>query len=444
MKMNFKEHFESIADFILSELLGNEKISIAFSGEQTYFMRFNKAKVRQNGTVDQGFFHITFWKNNRTYHFGFGTKMNIEEDKKEAAQVLQNAREDIMLFPEDPYQSIFETAETSEAVYHGKLLDEACIPESILKPALGLDFTGLYAQGMICKGVITSCGAKHWVQTETFGADYSVWLENGRGIKSLYSGTEWNDEEYRKKLMQAKEGLTVLTVPKKKLEPGKYRAFISADALTDVTAFFSWNGFSERDMQQGSSAYLALKEGRECFSEKFNLTQDFSLAVEPAFNSNGELAPGKLCIIENGKLKNTLVSLRSQMRYGVKSNGAPASETMRSVVVGAGTLPESEVLKELGTGIYVSNFNYLNWSDLASARITGMTRFACLWIEDGKVAAPISDMRWDESLYNMFGSNLLAVTKERHLFSSTDSYDARTAGGCLLPGILIKDFNCTL
>ena len=87
MKMNFKEHFESIADFILSELLGNEKISIAFSGEQTYFMRFNKAKVRQNGTVDQGFFHITFWKNNRTYHFGFGTKMNIEEDKKEAAQV---------------------------------------------------------------------------------------------------------------------------------------------------------------------------------------------------------------------------------------------------------------------------------------------------------------------------------------------------------------------
>ena len=444
MKINFKEHFESIADFMLSELIHDEKISVAFSGEQTYFMRFNKARVRQNGTVEQGFFNITLWKNNRTYRFAFGTKMDIEEDKKEAAHALQTAREEIFLLPEDKYRSIPDAAESSEAVYRGKLLDEACIPDTVLSPASGLDFTGIYAQGMICKGVITSSGAKHWFQTETFGADYSLWLENGRGIKSLYAGTEWNDEEYRHKLLKAKEGLAVLTVPQKKLSPGKYRAFISPDALTDVTAFFSWNGFGERAMQQGSSAYLALKEGRERFSEKFNLTQDFSLALEPAFNAGGELAPEKLPVIENGELKNTLVSLRSQIRYGTKSNGAPASESMRSVVIGEGTLNEADVLRELGTGIYISNFNYLNWSDPASARVTGMTRFSCLWVEDGKITAPISDMRWDESLYNMFGANLLAVTKERRLFASTHSYSARSTGGCLLPGILVKDFNCTL
>ena len=53
-------------------------------------------------------------------------------------------------------------------------------------------------------------------------------------------------------------------------------------------------------------------------------------------------------------------------------------------------------------------------------------------------------MRWDESLYNMFGANLLAVTKERHLFADTGTYEERSVGGCLLPGILVKDFNCTL
>lgn len=442
--INFKEHFESVADFMLSELVNGEKISVSFSGERTYFMRFNKAKVRQNGKVKQGFFRISFWKKGRSYNFGFGTKMNLEEDKKEAAEALQNAREDIMLLPEDKYQSIPEAADISEAVYSGKLLDEALIPETVLSPAGDLDFTGIYAQGMICKGVITSMGAKHWFQTETFSVDYSVWLENGRGIKSLYSGTEWSDSEYRHKLNQAREGLSVLNTPQKKLTPGKYKAFISADALTEVIEFFSWNGFSERAMQQGSSAYLALKEGREHFSDKFNLTQDFSLALEPSFNTNGESAPEKLPIIEKGKLINTLVSLRSQTQYGVKSNGAPSGEYMRSIVIGEGSLKEADILKELGTGIYVSNFNYLNWSDPASARVTGMTRFACLWVENGKIAAPIADMRWDESMYNMFGENLLAVTKEQHIFSSTATYGARSTGGCKLPGILVKDFNCTL
>lgn len=444
MKMSFKEYFESIADFMLSELLEGEKISISFSGEKSYFMRFSKAKVRQNGMVDQGYFSCTFWKKNRTHDFRFGIQMSMEKDKRMAAEALQEARDSIMLLPEDKYQSIPEASQTSSAIYTGKLLPEDKIPETILSPVKGLDFAGLYSQGVICKGVITSAGASHWFQTETFVLDYSVWLENGRGIKSLYSGTEWSDAQYKLKIEQARKGLEVLHTPQKKLAPGKYKAFISADALLDVTDFFSWNGFSERSMQQGSSAYLALKEGREHFSDKFNLTQDFSLGLEPAFNSNGELAPEKLSIIEKGKLKNTLVSLRTETQYGVKSNGAPLSETMRSIVIGTGELNEADAVKELGTGIYISNFNYLNWSDTSSARVTGMTRFACLWVEDGKIVAPIADMRWDESLYNMFGENLLAVTKESRIFANTGTYGSRSTGGASLPGILVKDFNCTL
>lgn len=444
MKTDFKDYFKAIADFVLSEMLEDEKISIYFSGEKSYFMRFNKAKVRQNGTIEQGYFNFTFWKRNRTYKFGFGIQADIDEDKKNAARALQAAREIILLLPEDKYQSIPESSSTSETVYSGSLLPEDKIPETVLYPAQDLDFTGLYSQGTICEGVITSAGASHWFQTDTFNMDYSVWLENGRGIKSLYSGTEWKDEEYKLKLQNAREGLTVLHTPQKKLAPGKYKAFISADALVDVIDFFSWNGFSERGMQQGSSAYLALREGRERFSEKFNLTQDFSLALEPPFNANGESAPEKLAIIERGVLKNTLVSLRTETQYGVKSNGAPSSENMRSVVIGGGSLAEADILKELGTGIYISNFNYLNWSDTSSARVTGMTRFACLWVEDGKIVAPIADMRWDESMYNMFGGNLLAVTKERHIFASTGTYGGRSTGGSLLPGILVKNFNCTL
>ncbi len=444
MKLDMKKYFEEISDFVLAELIGDEKISIYFSGEDSYFMRFNHAKVRQNGTVEQGYLSFKLWKKGRTYNFSLGIKFNLESDKTAIAELLQNARESIMLLPEDKYQSIPTAKDRSETIYKGELLPEEKIPETILKPAQDLDFTGLYSQGKIYEGVMTSAGAKHWFQTESFVLDYSVWLENGRGVKSLYSGTKWSDKEYATKIENAGTGLKLLHTPQKKLEPGKYKAFITADSLVEITAFFSWNGFSERAMQKGTSSYLALKEGREKFSPQFSLLQDFSLGLESLFNSNGELAPEKLPIIENGELKNTLVSLRSETQYGVKSNGAPDSEAMRSIVIAPGTLSEADAIKELGTGIYISNFNYLNWSDTSSARVTGMTRFACLWVENGEIVAPITDMRWDESIYNMFGENLIALTKESYVFADTNSYSGRKPGGCKLPGILINDFNCVL
>ncbi|CEM61260.1 hypothetical protein DWQ65_11845 [Treponema phagedenis] len=444
MKHNFKQHFESISSFILKELQNDEKASISYRAEQSYFLRFNQAKVRQNGSVEQIHAGVTLWKNTKTISFGLGLSGELSQDFILIAKELEKARITASLLPDDPYQSIPTANEKSNTVYAGKLLPTATIEKTLLDPVRDLDFAGLFSQGIICRGSMNWAGAHHWFETENFLLDYSVWLPNGRAVKSVYSGREWSDDEYKKKIAQAREGLSVLSCEPKKIEPGRYRMFITADALVEVVDFFSWNGFGERCMQQGESAYLALKEKRESFADSFSLTQDFSLGLEPAFNEDGELAPEQLPIVQNGTLVNTLVSSRSEKQYGVKSNGAPSGEWMRSVVIGAGDLCEEDALKELGTGIYVSNFHYLNWSDPAFARVTGMTRFACLWVEDGKVVAPIADMRWDESLYNMFGANLLAITKERHMFTNTATYEERAVGGCLLPGILVKDFNCTL
>lgn len=442
--IDFKRHFESIADFLFDELLPNEQASLSYSAEDTYFLRTNHAQVRQNGFVQQAEISVTLYKNMRTYTFAQGLTGLFEQDKKTLAAALDDARSIAAQLPEDPYQSVPTACECSETVYDGTLLPQQDVEKSLLDPADGLDFAGLFAQGMICRGAANTAGSRHWFQTKTFTLDYSIWLENGRAVKGLYAGRDWQQVEYEKRIADARQRLPILALEPKKIKPGKYRVFIAADALVDVVEFFSWNGFGERALQQGESAYLALKEGREHFAEAFNLTQDFSLGVEPAFNGEGEAAPEKLTVIEKGELVNTIVSSRSEKQYGTKANGADSSELFRSAAIGAGALAESDALKELGTGIYISNFHYLNWSDPATARVTGMTRFACLWVENGKVVAPIADMRWDESLYNMFGANLIALTKERKLFAETGTYDGRVVGGSLLPGILVKDFNCTL
>jgi predicted Zn-dependent protease len=102
------------------------------------------------------------------------------------------------------------------------------------------------------------------------------------------------------------------------------------------------------------------------------------------------------------------------------------------------------VLAELDTGLYLSNLHYLNWSDRPTARITGMTRYACFWVENGKIVAPIENLRFDETLYNCWGSNLIDLTDTAEFVPEVDTYGNRQLGGSWVPGMLIDDFTYTL
>jgi predicted Zn-dependent protease len=441
----FKSRFDAAIALVLGELAADEKASITYSAERSAFMRFNGAKVRQSGTVEQSYLGIKLFKGAKTFSFArLGLSGEPDEDADRIASALSEARAVMGLLPDDPYQVLPEASAKSDARYEGRLVPETDIPARVLGPAADLDFTGVYSQGSICRGAANTAGARHWFSTETFLVDYSAWLPNGRAVKSSYAGREWSDAEYAARLASTRMALGNLHKPEVVLEPGPYRAFVAADALAEVSVFYSWDGFGERGMRQGESAYLALREGRESFSPAFSLAQDFSIGVEPAFNEDGELAPERLAIIEGGKLANTVVSSRTAKQYGIEANGADGGESVRSPSVMAGSLPEADALTALGTGVYVSNFHYLNWSDAASARVTGMTRFSCLWVKDGKVVGPIKDMRWDESLYAMLGSKLEALTAERHLIVENLTYEERLTGGSLLPGILVNGLTFTL
>jgi predicted Zn-dependent protease len=126
------------------------------------------------------------------------------------------------------------------------------------------------------------------------------------------------------------------------------------------------------------------------------------------------------------------------------ANGAGRGEGLRSPVVSTGVLKESEVLPSLDRGLYLSNLHYLNWSDRNSGRITGMTRYACFWVENGKIVAPIKDLRFDDSLYAFLGENLLGLTDFQEFIPETGTYESRSLGGQLMPGLLVEDFTFTL
>ena len=67
MENNFKkETFYNIGQNLFKDLEKGEDLTIAFSGEETDYFRFNGAKVRQSLNVIQGDFNMTLNSRNKT------------------------------------------------------------------------------------------------------------------------------------------------------------------------------------------------------------------------------------------------------------------------------------------------------------------------------------------------------------------------------------------
>jgi predicted Zn-dependent protease len=117
---------------------------------------------------------------------------------------------------------------------------------------------------------------------------------------------------------------------------------------------------------------------------------------------------------------------------------------MQAMELAPGSLARADALRALDTGVYVGNFHYLNWSDRSAARITGMTRFATYWVERGEIVAPLSVMRFDDSLYRMLGTELESLDDEADWILNNGTYGGRSVETSRVPGALLKQLRLTL
>jgi predicted Zn-dependent protease len=367
-----------------------------------------------------------------------------ETDWPALALALAELREELPHLPVDPYLVEPVGEATSREVYTGQLLSADAVVPALLPGFEGLDAAGLYAGGTSIRAYADSAGQRHWFETETFTLDYSLFTEEGQAVKGTYAGREWDTATYGEKLATSKRLLTQMEQPRKALERGQYRTYLAPSAVADLVSMLSWGGISEASIRRGGSALGPLKRGERTLSEKLSITEDFTQGQTPRFNRFGELAPRTLPLIQSGQLVNTLVSARTAKEYGIESTSAEAGEYLRSPLLAPGQLPSEQVHQALDTGLYVSNLHYLNWSDRPNGRITGMTRYACFWVEQGRIVAPIENLRFDESLYNFWGSNLVDLTQETAIIPEVGSYGFRDLGGKTVPGMLVDQFAYTL
>jgi predicted Zn-dependent protease len=438
--------FKALVEWLGKAIRPPEQFTLGYNGEASEFIRFNKGKVRQAGQVQQASLSLKLIHDGRHADVSLTLAGESNVDKHRLAEALQQLRDTLPLLPVDPYLLLnaavrgraMQRSRDSAPAGHGP--GAGGNPQCVAKVSI---WSGFYASGPISYGYASSEGAFGWHQANSFNFDWSLFHSNGQAVKASYAGADWDSERFARRMQLAREQLGFLDRPLHALAPGEYRAYLAPAALEEVMSMLCWGGFSAQALASKSSPLQKLYAGDAQLSPLVSFDEQVSQSLSPAFSGEG-YPRQDLSLVKHGKAEQQLVSSRSAAEYGLEVNGAPEHEAPSALAMAAGTLEQADILKQLGTGLYISNLWYLNYSDQPAARLTGMTRFATFWVENGEIKAPVNTMRFDDSVYSLLGSQLEALTAERELLLSASTYDQRQTASNLLPGALIKKLTLTL
>jgi len=437
-----RDYFYGLADQIGALLNAGEVFTCHLIGEDTDFVRFNRNRVRQAGHVRQIEIDLDLIEGARHAAARFNVSGEINRDRAMLKEQMQALRAQRAHLQDDSYLLYAREVHSSEEYKQGHLPEGGNAIADIVTAAEGLDLVGYLASGLQYQGFANALGQHNWFESLSFNFDWSCHLSSGKAAKASYAGFEWKADDLGLHMEQIRAQLEILKKPSMALKPGHYRAYLAPAALHEILEMTSYGGFSLKQHRTSQSPLLKLARQERLLAPSINIVENHQQGLTPLFTPGGFIKPERVDLIRQGHCVDCLAAPRSAREYGMSVNAA--SECPESVDMMGGDLAMNDVLTALDTGLYINNLWYCNFSDRVECRLTGMTRYACFWVEHGRIKAPIDEMRFDDSIYRILGDNLIGLTREREFRFDANTYHRRSTASMRLPGALVDDFNLTL
>ncbi|MCF7992483.1 MAG: peptidase [Thiohalocapsa sp.] len=437
-----RDAFFRLTDRLVSGLRGPEVLFARLGTEDSGFVRLSRNRVRQAGNVHHAALGLTLIDGRRQVDGDCDLCGDFDSDTASAGRLLERLREHLAHVPDDPYLTFSETPSESERVLGADLPADAEAIACLTGLAEGLDLVGIWAGGDLGEGLASSLGHRHWHQSSSFNLDWSCYLDRDKAVKGSYSGFDWRPEALAERLDRQRPLLEIMRRPERRIAPGGYRAYLAPAAVQELMDMLAWGGFGLKDHRTRQTPLLALAEQQQRLHPSLSIVEEHARGLASGFTPEGFVKPRAVPLIEAGHFGRCLVDARSAGEYGETVNAS--AEYPESLAMAPGDLDPDRIAERLGTGLYIGNLWYCNWSDRNACRITGMTRFGSFWVENGEPVAPVAVMRFDDSLYRLLGDRLEGLTSERELILSAETYDGRSTDSYLLPGALVGEIALAL
>lgn len=438
----FPATYDALVDAIAREARADEAAFAYLRGECSDFVRVNRSRVRQAGSVERAVVELTLLRAGRQARMQctLATAHEVRERVREALAALRAAIERL---PVDPFASFDASPGTSECIVRAPVPAPQEVVAAIVDDAGDADLVGLFAGGTVVRALASSLGHRHYHEAASLSFDFSIHVPQGQATKHTWSAASWDAASLRRAIEAAREQSLVLMRPVRRIEAGSHRVLLAPAAVADLVSLLAWGGFSERSFRSGQSPLARAQRGEACFDPSFEIDDDLDALAVPRFQHQGFVRRARSALVERGRPAQRLVSPRSALEFGVAGNGAADDERPRAACVRAGRLDAASLHAALGTGVAISNLWYLNYSDRQACRATGMTRFATLWVENGVAVAPLAPMRFDDSLYRVFGASLLGLGDRVETIPDVETWDGREPGGVRAPAALVGSLRFT-
>ena len=215
----------------------------------------------------------------------------------------------------------------------------------------------------------------------------------------------------------------------KALEPGRYTVILEPRAnarfLSLMTGIFGGGGRGG-----GGGGFLAGKQrGDKVFSDLFTLKSDIGnpvLRQSPILGDNRPARP--VTWVDKGRLA------------GPEGQG-PFPNVNASLVQEGSNLSIEDMIKQTRRGLLVTFFWYIRGVPAENQPLlnTGMTRDGLFLIENGEIAGPVQNFRWNMS--PLVGYNNLTLVGKPVPIHMGESYDGGGTG--LIPPVRIEEFYMT-
>jgi predicted Zn-dependent protease len=222
---------------------------------------------------------------------------------------------------------------------------------------------------------------------------------------------------------------------KTSLDPGKYEVILEPTAA-GMLMLRMLNAFDARQADEGRS-FFAKRGGGNRIGEKL-FDERVTIVSDPA-EKNAETAPfngagdpvRREAWVQNGVLKALAYSRFWAMKQGVERKAGPSN-----FIMSGGNASLDDMIKSVKRGVLITRFWYIRGLNPRIISFTGLTRDGTFLIENGKIARPVTNFRFNQSLADLL-SNVEMLGRPTRV-AAEESGSAGTP--VIVPAMKVKDF----
>ena len=401
-----------------------EDVFVSLNSQESALSRFSENQISQN--IQKNKFNLTI-----TSYFGerSASASTTELAPDAIAQTLRRCEDLARFAPEDPewvellapqtYEErkpAFDLATAALApLTRGEIVQQVCS----LSDKAGVVGSGTFSTNISLQAIANSAGLRGCDRNTRADFSFTARQDNGSSWSQI---TAWGVEQLP--IVDTTEQVIKKAIASRnpqEVTPGDYTVIFEPSAMAGLLPWVIWN-MDARAADEGRSFMSRVDDsgqpmgnhvGEELFSPLVQIQRNpaHPLLQSGRFFGNG-LRNNYLEIVRDG-IPQTL----SYNRYWAQQQGKEPNGSLFPIVMSGGEQTIDDLIAGTERGILVTRAWYVSYVNPRTLEVTGMTRDGTFWIEEGKIAHPIKNLRFNQSLPAML-KNMEAVGRTKRCGTS--------------------------